>query len=222
MADTFIDPTCDFCVEFNGLRGDLFDKLTGENALSRVVLKAGKLNAIPSLGEILPYHLLIVPAYHVMSILNLEPADKVHFAELIRHIRKVYEKAFGQTPVFFEHGDPTGKDVFGGQCIAHAHFHVLPKNVDLLSNVCGERALIASIPLDDLTADIAQSYVAVMADDEVLHLFSSADAPRQYLRALYGKLAGVEGAENWYTRRDGKITASSTDKIRRLFDDDHG
>lgn len=222
MTLPLVDPHCDFCAEFNGIHGDTFDKLTGEIALSRVVLQAGNLKVIPSLGEILPYHLLIVPTYHVTSILNLTGEDKAHFAELISHVRKVYEKKFGQAPVFFEHGDPTGKDIFGGQCVAHAHFHVLPKQVQLLSTVREERASIADIALSNLAGNVNQSYVAVMGDNETLHLFSSKDAPRQYLRALYGKLAGVEGAENWYARRDGRVTSDSTDKLRQLFESYHG
>lgn len=66
-----------------------------------------------------------------------------------------------------------------------------------------------------------QSYVAVLDDDDALHLFSSKDAPRQYLRALYGKLVGIAGAENWYARSSGTTTAASAEKLRALFGDGH-
>jgi len=212
-----LDPRCDFCAEFNGLDGDLYKKLIGKDGPSRIVLTEGNVVAVPSLGEILPYHLLVIPTYHITSILSLESGDKASFATLVRHIRGVFEAAFGETPVMFEHGDPKGTDVFNGQCISHAHFHILPRHVDLLAAVHAERPLLASISLDGISPATDEPYVAVVDDAEVMHLFSSKDAPRQYLRALYGKLVGVDGAENWYARSSGVTTAASAEKLRKLF-----
>jgi diadenosine tetraphosphate (Ap4A) HIT family hydrolase len=212
-----LDPGCDFCAEFNGLPDHLYSELVGRGGPARVVLTEGNLVAVPSLGEILPYHLLIIPTYHITSILNLLPNDRASFARLVRHICRAFKAAFGEKPVLFEHGDPKGTDVFNGQCVSHAHFHVLPRHVDLLSIVRSERPLLTSVALDDIGAVTDESYVAVMDDDEVLHLFSSKDAPRQYLRALYGKLVGVADAEWWRARSSGATTAASTEKLRTLF-----
>ena len=216
-----LHPGCDFCAEFNGLGGDLYNELVGKSGPSRIVLTDGNLVAVPSLGEILPYHLLVIPAYHITSILNLEPEDREPFGRMVRHICGAFEAAFGEIPVLFEHGDPRGTDVFNGQCVSHAHFHILPKHIDLLSAVRAERPLLASVGLDEINAVTDESYVAVMDNEEVLHLFSARNAPRQYLRALYGRLVGVSGAENWYVRSSGTITASSAEKLRALFGGGH-
>ena len=216
-----LDPGCDFCAEFNGLPGDLYNSLIGAGGPSRIVLTEGNLVAAPSLGEIVPYHLLVIPTYHVTSILNLEPGDRASFAKLVRHICGTFEPVFGEKPVLFEHGDPKGTDVFNGQCVAHAHFHILPKHVDLLSAVRADRPLLASVSLDEIGAVTDEAYVAVMDDEEVLHLFSSKDAPRQYLRALYGKLVGVPDAEYWRARSSGPSTACSAEKLRAVFGGGH-
>lgn len=132
-------PSCDFCNELNGRTGDLFSELLGGVPASRVIFEIGDLRLFPSLGEIIQGHLLIAPTYHVTSSLNFCQQDKKYFPLLITHIRQIYNDAHGGYPVFFEHGDPTGTYVFDGQCISHAHVHVLPTYVDLLSVLNRER-----------------------------------------------------------------------------------
>ncbi len=140
---------------------NLFGQLVCDQAKSRIVLERGNLRAFPSLGEITACHLLVVPTYHVTSMLSLEPEDKPDASSLINQICQTYLRKFGEQPILFEHGDPTGRDIFGGQCISHAHLHILPKWVDLLGAVSREQTLLGTTSIDDLELVTDEPYIAV-------------------------------------------------------------
>ena len=218
MSDTVLYPGCDLCMELNGQEDDRFHRLHGEYK-SRIVLSIGELRVFPSLGEILPAHLLIVPTYHATASSNFVDSDKRHLIKVIGLIRRSYHREFGENPTFFEHGDPTGNDVFAGQCVSHAHIHALPRNVEMRSKVSKAHRFIGSAPAGS-SVELTESYLSVMDDQEQFHYFSAVEAPRQYLRALYSRLVDRPGAENWITNVDIKKTDMSIALCRRIFAQD--
>ncbi len=57
----------------------------------------------------------------------------------------------------------------------------------------------------------------LVTSERTLKLFSTKGVPRQYLRALYGRLIGNNGAESWLERSSGTQTLSSIETLREMF-----
>jgi diadenosine tetraphosphate (Ap4A) HIT family hydrolase len=217
MKSKGVFPGCDFCSELNEGSGDRFSDALNGRCESRLVLRMSDLCVFPSLGEIVPGHLLIVPSYHVTAFTSIAPKDKAVLAQLIPLINRTFRFQHGEEPIFFEHGDPSGLDVFNGQCISHAHIHVLPHNVDMLAAVKRERRFLASAKINAPSVPVAEPYVALIESDLTAHFFSSVNAPRQYLRALYSRLVGEPGGENWFERTDVETTLRHAARYREAF-----
>jgi diadenosine tetraphosphate (Ap4A) HIT family hydrolase len=210
-------PTCDFCNELNGRPGDLFTELLSGEAISRVIARRGELRVLPSLGEMLPGHLLIVPTYHVTASTALRHEEKKLLTNLLWQIREIFSSENGELPTCFEHGDPAGSEVFTSQCVSHAHIHVLPISVNMLPILRVERPFLCSAPIGDTETQIDQPYVSVLGTDQQIHYFSAIGAPRQFMRALYARLIGKPSAEEWFARVDITKTLKSIDKYGKLF-----
>lgn len=216
MQEYFSD--CDFCLELRREPEGLFPKLAIDKSVSRIVLEAGHLRVFPSLGEILPGHLLIAPTYHVTASINLDAEDKSILFQLMNKISRAFMREHGEYPVYFEHGDPTGHEMAYGQCISHAHIHVLPVFVNMLDRLRTERPLIGGSNSQDSTVRITEPYVSFIDGSNLqTHYFSAVGAPRQYMRALYSELVGKAGAQDWFSRINIETTIHNAQKYTRIF-----
>jgi histidine triad (HIT) family protein len=212
------DSDCDFCLELGAIPEGLFPKLVNGTQPSRVIFELGNLRVFPSLGEIIPGHLLIAPTYHVTATTKLNQEDRAALTQLVQKISDAFRRTHGEYPIFFEHGDPTGAEIAYGQCISHAHLHVLPQNIDMLPRLKKERGFIQSAKMSDLQIRIEEPYVSFAAGgDQCIHFFSAVDAPRQYMRALYSELIGNNNAHDWYSRIDPETTLNSAKKYRNIL-----
>jgi diadenosine tetraphosphate (Ap4A) HIT family hydrolase len=208
--------SCDFCAELAGSTDNLFSELLAGKQISRVIAEKGSLKILPSLGEIIPGHLLIIPTYHVTASTLLTSSDKAILRNIYSQVRKILISANGQPPTAFEHGDPTGREAFSGQCVSHAHIHILPIQVDMLARVHAERPFLLSASLDG-DVRVNEPYLSIIEGDGHVHYFSGIGAPRQYLRALYASAVGQHGAEDWYPRIDITRTLERVNKYADLF-----
>src|SRR5712692_9184494 len=64
---------CDFCNEFSGELENSFAARYQSAPQSRVLLSTANFRVVPSLGQIVEGHLLIVPASHFTSIADVPP-----------------------------------------------------------------------------------------------------------------------------------------------------
>jgi diadenosine tetraphosphate (Ap4A) HIT family hydrolase len=113
---------CEFCLEIEQPRLSRYHTIYGPDARSRIVDRQGELVAMPSLGQIFKGSLMVLPARHVETIADLEPAEREDVLTLVDRLRRKVS-ALG-LPVVFEHG---ARCQSGGGCgIYHAHLHVVP------------------------------------------------------------------------------------------------
>jgi ATP adenylyltransferase len=127
---------CTLCSELAGeIEGNLFRSYFTDHELrSRVISETENFVAIPSLGQIVEGYLLICTRAHYLSmgsaLLKKPLADELATFKnrLKRHLYKLY----GSKCIVFEHGpaSPTNR---AGCCTDHAHVHLVPVDVDLIT-----------------------------------------------------------------------------------------
>src|SRR6267154_4346010 len=109
---------CDLCDEFSGGAKNSFDRIYGQNPLTRVLFRSEEFIVVPTLGQIAEGHLLLLPINHWTAIGDLSESLLQEFAELLSAVTARLREEYGPC-VTFEHGVRSGTT--GGCGISHAH-----------------------------------------------------------------------------------------------------
>lgn len=207
---------CDFCIESSGGSGDLFSATSQAPPRARLIKTFSNLVLFPCLGQIMKGHLLLAPSYHSTSMLRLKGEDGRLLERVVDNITRAFTPHYGEPPLFFEHGDPTGGVEVSGQCVAHAHLHVLPRQLDLTSEVARDHRYLGRARLGEFF-QVETPYFMVSNSGGWFDVFDAAAAPRQYLRRVYASLLGVPERGLWYENIDVGETMDSAVEHRMLF-----
>lgn len=194
------DPCC-FCAELRGLPTavrDLYPTLT-----TRFVVATGRFVAMPSIGQLAPGHMLLVPRRHVTSFGELTAEEREEAADLHRMLRRVLTHRYGPV-VGFEHGSPP-QATSGGCGIVHAHLHVVPMGgAARLPPPLGEgwRRSASRDWLDDAAAITRRGdgYLMWNGLDGDVWMEPATDVPSQYIRC---HVANLLGQDDWDWRATG-------------------
>ena len=112
---------CEFCSELGGHPGARFANIYPQ-LRSRVIAREGGLVALPTLGQLFPGSLLLMPEQHYETCADLPSPIADRMSQLVGRLSPA-SRRFGK-PVFFEHGARRGT---GGSCgVYHAHLHLVP------------------------------------------------------------------------------------------------
>lgn len=87
--------------------------------------------AVPSVGALVEGWLLLIPHRHVLSLVELDWAERAEFGHLVDAAIALVQAQYGPI-VLFEHG-PSMPERTAGCGIDHAHMHVVPTSADLRS-----------------------------------------------------------------------------------------
>lgn len=122
---------CPFCLELatGGLPSSL---RTYSHIPNRIIQASEHFVVFPTISPLIPGHLLIIPRYHVSSLLQIRPDHVAEFLDLLATVLARTEQIYSP-PIFFEHG--IGKDCIGGCGINHAHLHILPVPTSTIEEV---------------------------------------------------------------------------------------
>lgn len=118
---------CIFCNELR--RGYL--KLGKKNWGCRVLHSTDNFVVLPALRQIVEGYVIIVPREHVLSIgagIGETRAIHLELGALMGRVGLVLTSCY-RTPIFFEH--VAVNKYFRGNCVDHAHMHVVPADIDL-------------------------------------------------------------------------------------------
>lgn len=126
---------CEFCDEFRHPLNSRFAQIYAPLVNNRVVAQRGNLVAMPTIGQLFPGSLLVMPMTHVETMASLPESALLDLSTFITDL----EMVIGQNgPVIaFEHG---ARCITGGGCgVYHAHLHLVavptPVSIDdLLPN----------------------------------------------------------------------------------------
>jgi len=128
---------CEFCDELHGSAQTRFQELYGRTHRSRIIASTEHFVALPTLGQLVPMSILVLPKEHFETFAQLPGEQHQEAAQFLADVALRLER-FGE--VFtFEHGSHSSTR--GGCGIYHAHTHLLPlpsvvAHQDLLHDRC--------------------------------------------------------------------------------------
>jgi hypothetical protein len=118
------DPSvfCDFCKEYRSLPSEFSRRFPSFGEGSRIVPAKEYFFLVPSLGQMLEDHALIVTEKHITASAQLEAQAFSTLTDIFDRLRKKAEAA-EKSQLFFEHGIPFEGSEYGGCGICHCHIH---------------------------------------------------------------------------------------------------
>jgi diadenosine tetraphosphate (Ap4A) HIT family hydrolase len=211
------DNNCEFGNEFAGGSANSFAVHYANEVASRTILEQDDFRVLPSLGQIVPGYLLLVPNHHYrafadMSLEELKAAEVLK-TSLTKQMRSVYGNL-----LFFEHGVRTSDS--GGCGISHAHLHFVPFP-DERDPV---EELTRAFPFEEVSnllelrgVQPGQSYLYYESVRANRYVFYPPFIPSQYIRRLLAEALGIQA---WDWRQYGKEERllSTLSQISELLD----
>ena len=196
-----VENDCEFCDEFAGGSANSFAVHYANEIASRTILEQDGFRAMPSIGQVVPGYLLLVPTRHHrafadMSLEELNAAEALKTA-LTEQMRSMYGDC-----LFFEHGVRNPDS--GGCGISHAHLHVVPFPVE--KDPVDE--LVRAFPFEEVSSLVdlkriqpSESYLYFESVQGNRYVFYPPYIPSQYVRRL---LAEALGIPSWDWRQCGR------------------
>ncbi len=207
---------CDFCNEFtSGLR-NAFAKRYGSHLCDQILVRTDRFSILPSLGQIVEGHLLIIPLDHFCALADM-PSDQIRIVDdLCKQVRSILCDAYGAC-VLFEHG--IRGEGSGGCGIDHAHMHAVPVAADGVLDALTQEFGGSSIhSLSDIKnrLDINSSYLLFEDASTRRNVFPVDNLPSQYMRRL---VAESIGKSDWDWRACGREPEliSTVQRLSPLF-----
>jgi diadenosine tetraphosphate (Ap4A) HIT family hydrolase len=207
---------CSFCAELAGEGIPLHQRLIPEAPRSRVLAETRRFVVVPSIGPLAAGHVLVVPRRHALGILRLPQAALAECDELVAECVRRTRSLYPGPVVLFEHGSADRGNGASGACVEHAHLHLLPGPIELVSRV---RARMPRWPEVRQFAEAAgaggRAYLLVGSANPTTAFsvhYNPAAVPSQYFRQHYAILTGA--ADSWDWRK-----APGADLFRRTIED---
>ena len=195
--------SCDFCREIQGRTDTTFGGIYRGVTMSRVALQTRNFVALPTIGQLLPGSVLILPKCHRETFASLNSTEMEELPALVAAVsRKIAN--FGM-PLFFEHG---ARSTTGGSCgVYHAHLHVvaIPRQVrpsDLFPEHLGAaNTLIAAL----MSLRGVEHYLLIGDESEVKFAdvkLLAHTPPSQHFRQVLHRRFKIDKPWNWrsYTK----------------------
>jgi diadenosine tetraphosphate (Ap4A) HIT family hydrolase len=208
---------CDLCNEING-KDCYFVALYQHQMRNRIVFRASDFAVMPTIGQIVEGHVLVLPFQHYTSIGGLPHSQISELEGLLGLLKRTILSSYGVQPVFFEHGTACEDKESGGCGIYHMHLHAvpLPNGINLKTSI--------SLPMREITSlfelkgiiSAGRSYVLYIDQADNKFVSENARLPSQYMRKT---LADALGSRNWdwrtYEREERLV--STFDKLSKAM-----
>jgi ATP adenylyltransferase len=201
---------CTFCGQIAGdpSRNDVAPLVDAHWASRPVLTELGAAVVMPSIGALVPGHVLVCPAGHYRSVVAA-PSDVARDVEnLLGITRDRLESLTGSPTHVFEHGSSLCGDRVACS-VEHAHVHIVPSPVDVRCRIAEVAEWWpAGSDIDDLRAVVGgDEYLLYAAPTgERLVATSATGFPSQLLRRV---VAAAIGLVDWNWRSD-----PAADRIR--------
>jgi diadenosine tetraphosphate (Ap4A) HIT family hydrolase len=169
-----------------------------------VLAEFGQGVVMPSIGALVPGHVLICPKTHHRSLVAAPRDTACDVEQLLTRTRQRLEAMTGMPAHVFEHG--SSLDGWRVACsVEHAHIHLVPSAIDVREDISGV-AIWQRVgkDLDDLRSMVGRDeYLFYEAPTgERLVATSASGFPSQALRRVIGRAIGVA---DWDWRSDPAV-----------------
>ncbi len=181
---------CEFCDEFAGGCTNAFATRYGQYLADRSIMDTGRFRVVPTLGQIVEGHVLVIPVEHICALASLQNDQMQELEDLSNRLRSTLSDMYGGC-VFFEHG-VRGQGA-GGCGIDHAHLHALPVVADGVLEVLTRQFEGTRIySLAAIKGSIPKNSPYLFFEDASAkrYVFRVDSLPSQYLRKLVAKSIG--------------------------------
>lgn len=207
---------CEFCDEFSGGAQNEFAKRYAGHISNRSLFGNSHFQIVPTLGQIVEGHLLVVPTEHRCALADVPNQELRELETLCRRISSILTEKHGSC-VFFEHG--TRGERSGGCGIDHAHMHAVPvAAVGVLDVLTREFGGFAITDLADINEVVKResSYLFFEDGSASRHVFPVKELPSQYMRKLVSESIGKS---DWDWRKCGREPEllSTLERLTPLF-----
>lgn len=183
---------CDFCDEFAGGSANSFARLYGDLLRCRVITEHSEFVVLPSMGQIVPGYLLLLPREHYRSFADMSESVLARAESLKTQLVRQLAPLFGKY-LFFEHGVRTPDS--GGCGVSHAHLHAVPfpANKEPIEKLRSDFEFVRVSGLIDLKSVAPeQSYLYYESLSKDRYVFYAPFIQSQYLRRLLAENLGVQ------------------------------
>ncbi len=208
---------CCICGQIEGdPTRDLLHRARGERTYERwIPYETDRFAVIPSIGALVPGHVLLCPRRHLRSSALL---DELETAELLlaeAWLEGILLKEFGGPVQLFEHGNSaTGTHV--GCSVEHAHLHFVPSAPDLWPTI---RRELPWTRLDQpLTRYVGgREYIRYRRGDGAWFVYAldrDGELPSQLLRRCFARALGIEAEWNWREANRLDVTSTTIERLR--------
>jgi diadenosine tetraphosphate (Ap4A) HIT family hydrolase len=209
---------CEFCCEMHEPRSSRFRITYGEELPSRVIARSKNFIIMPTIGQIVPGSLLILPTTHVERAADLSHDELLELEIIIDELETHLDK--DAESLVFEHG---AKEAGGGGCgIYHAHFHLMP--LPRGSRISAPSLLRSERFSGSLTSALESlksfdTYLISRGWDKVISFVADDDMNRdmrssQYLRRTVGDRLGLSSEWDW--RKYSSVEPWLIDSVQRF------
>lgn len=151
-------------------------------------------------GHFTPGSLLIIPKKHIMSCAELNKDQLTELLGVIDDCKYLLREIYGMDTLLWENGSGCGGHGKDKSSIVHAHIHMNPCDMDILTVSASKGITPKKIPYDDLPKYQEESYLLIQDYDLQWYIVSNPNLyiPRQYVRQLVAEHIGLPGdLWNW-------------------------
>jgi diadenosine tetraphosphate (Ap4A) HIT family hydrolase len=205
---------CDFCDEFAGGSQNAFVHRYSQ-ADDRIVMASACFRIVPTLGQLVAGHLLIVPSRHLCALADLPSLHVDELSDLCRRVRSTLKDVYGEC-LFFEHGVRGSGS--GGCGIDHAHMHAVPVSGDGILGVLirqfGGRAIHSVADIKKVVGQ--ESYLFFEDSSGMKYVFPVKKLPSQYMRKLVARSIG-KADWDWRKSEQEPELISTLERLTPLF-----
>jgi diadenosine tetraphosphate (Ap4A) HIT family hydrolase len=194
---------CSLCGELDGTQPPLHTLLGVLAPPSRVLLESDNWVVVPTLGPLVPGHIMLVPRRHFSSALACPEPLLGECEDVIDRCVARLRDLYRQPVVMFEHGAGLGAPRSCGACIEHAHLHLLPGPTSFVTTVTSaEPNWISAHTLNELRAELGMSayMLAGKLDPPDRILFARKPDKKvasQFLRKVFAGTVGNSTTWDW-------------------------
>lgn len=211
---------CCLCSQIAGeAENDLIARMRpGRPYERRVILESPAFALVPSLGPLVPGHVLLCPKQHVKSFALLESSLAQEYQEIKEITIRLLREQYGGEVHLFEHGmsKKSGRHLC---TVSHAHLHLLPLP-EYINSI--------SLPEGQASYDGSLEMLGKLAYNKEYILYESPEAGRfifldeesslesQYMRKVIAKALGNEAIWNWRDFPNARLTDMTWAQLSHL------